>query len=368
MQLSLGKTNHRQVCTMFKLIYQNPNINRKVIGDTLAIDRAMVTHIYNYLVDQGWVIEQESTLKRLPLVLNENKIYAAGVEIQPEYQVLVITNLRGKVLFEKRFTEIVRDIVGFLRNTISPAIESSGLTVAGLGVAIPGIVVPAERKILRSVPFGADAELQLPENIIINNEPVTLFLDNDVRCWGWGRVAFNKETEPFFVFLQHFMDSKENPDLINRISGGSSYFANGKPCTGSNSCGGELPGIFRIEEFRSLHVGEEERANLKNNQENQEKYLKNFALTVAYFSTVFDVKKVFLAGFENSDTNFLVEKIKKYSSEYRFYPEYQKQEIVFERDNVTKTAYGACGFVFEELIVRPCETEAIESRIFPKKA
>ena len=368
MQLSLGKTNHRQVCTMYKLIYQNPNINRKVICDTLAIDRAMVTHIYNYLVEHGWVIEQESTLKRLPLVLNENKIYAAGVEIQPEYQVLVITNLRGKVLFEKRFTEVVRDIAGFLKNTISPAIESIGLTVSGLGVALPGIVVPSERKILRSVPFGADAEVQLPENIIINNEPVPLFLDNDVRCWGWGRVAFNKETEPFFVFLQHFIDSKDNSDLINRISGGSSYFANGKPCIGANSCGGELPGIFRIEEFRSLHIGEDERKTLKSNKENQEKFIKNYALIVSYLATVFDVKKVYLAGFENFDKASLIHKIEKYSSEYCLYPEFQKHEIVFENDDATKTAYGACGLVFEELIVRPCETESIDSRIFPKKA
>ena len=368
MQLSLGKTNHRQVCTMLKLVYQNLNTNRKFVGETLAIDRAMVTHIYNYLVEQGWLIEQESTLKRLPLVLNENRIYAAGVEIQPEFQVLVITNLRGKVLFEKRFSETVRDIVGFLKNTVGPAIEKSGLTVAGLGIAVPGIVLPTERKILRSVSFRPDAEIQLPENIIINNEPVPLFLDNDVRCWGWGRVAFNKETEPFFVFLQHFIESKENPELIKRISCGSAFFANGKPCIGANSCGGELPGIFRIEEFRSLHIGEDERETLKSNKENQEKFIKNYALIVSYLATVFDVKKVYLAGFENFDKASLIQKIEKYSSEYCLYPEFQKHEIVFENDDVTKTAYGACGLVFEELIVRPCETESIDSRIFPKKA
>ena len=368
MQLSLGKTNHRQVCTMLKLVYQNLNINRKFVGETLAIDRAMVTHIYNYLVEQGWLIEQESTLKRLPLVLNENKIYAAGVEIQPEFQVLVITNLRGKVLFEKRFSETVRDIVGFLKNTVGPAIEKSGLTVAGLGIAVPGIVLPTERKILRSVPFGPDAEIQLPEVLFINKEAVPLFLDNDVRCWGWGQVAFNKETEPFFVFLQHFIDSKDNPDLINRISGGSAYFANGKPCIGANSCGGELPGVFRIEEFRSIHIGEDEKETLKSNKENQEKFIKNYALIVSYLATVFDVKKVYLAGFENFDKASLIQKIEKYSSEYCLYPEFQKHEIVFENDDATKTAYGACGLVFEELIVRPCETESIDSRIFPKKA
>lgn len=368
MQLSLGKTNHRQVCTMLKLVYQNKNINRKVIGDTLAIDRAMVTHIYNYLVQQNWVLNQESTLKRLPLVLNENRIFAAGVEIQPEYQVLVISNLRGKVLFEKQFKEKVENFVSFIKNIIVPAVESSGYSVAGLGIGIPGIVVSSERKVLKSVPFNSREEVVFPECVTINGKEVPLFLDNDVRCWGWGRVAFEKETEPFFVFLQHFMDSPENPDLIQRISGGSSYFVNGKPCVGAHGCGGELPGIFRIEEFRSLHVGEDERENLKNNPEMKEKFLKNYALTVSYFSTVFDVKKIFLAGFENFDTDFLIGKIQKYSDGYRFYPEFQNQEIILEQDNVTKTAYGACGFVFEELIVRPCETEAIESRIFPKKA
>lgn len=367
MQLSLGKTNHRQVCSMLKLVYQNLNINRKVIGETLSIDRAMVTHIYNYLVEQGWLIEQESTLKRLPLVLNENRIFAAGIELQPEYQILIITNLRGKVLFERKFFEEVNNIPSFIKEFIVPAIEESGIKVAGLGLGVPGIVIPAERKILCSVPLGIKEEIQLSDTITVNNEEVPLFLDNDVRCWGWGRVAFEKEFSSFFVFIQHFMDSKDNPDIIKRISGGSSFFVNGKPVTGANGCGGELPGIFRIEEYRSLHVGEEERENLKNDKQNQEKFIKNYALIVSYLSTVFDVNKVYLAGFENFDKDLLMQKIEKYSSEYRFYPDYQKQKIVLERDNVTKNAYGACGLVFEELIVRPCETEAVESLIFPKK-
>jgi len=366
MQLSLGKTNYRQVCSVLKLVYQNPTINRKVIGETLAVDRAMVTHIYNFLVENGWLIEQESTLKRLPLVLNENKILSAGVEIQPEYQVLVISNMRGKVLFERRFSEQVSDINLFLAQKIIPVLESSGLDVAGIGIGVPGIVLPSERKILKSVPFGNGNEIQLPEFLTIKNQKIPLFLDNDVRCFGWGRVAFEKENGPFMVFLQHFMDSPENPELIQRISGGSSYFFGGKPSVGANGCGGELPGIFRIGEFHDLHIVEKDRAQMKNNIELQEKFLNNFALTVSYFATVFDVEKVILAGFENINVDYLVSKIEKYSSEYRFYPEFQKFETVLEKDNVTKTAYGACGLVFEELIVRPCENASIESIIFSK--
>ena len=97
-----------------------------------------------------------------------------------------------------------------------------------------------------------------------------------------------------------------------------------------------------------------------------DKFLKNCALTVAYLSNVFDVNCVYMEGFEGMDKEFLLEKTRKYLKEYRFYPEIQNTELFLEEEDMKRTALGACGYVCEQLIVAPCESDAVESRLFQK--
>lgn len=363
MEISLGKTNHRQVCSMLKLIYQNPGINRKALVESLCIDRAMVTHIYNYLVSQGWLLEQESTQKRLPLLLNENRIYAAGVEIQPESQNLSVCNLSGKEVFQKSFEEPVTDIPSFLNDFIYPVLEKLDLEVAGIGLALPGICNKEDNKILKSFPFNISDPVTFPTEVTVKGKNIPLFVDNDVRCWGWGKIAFQKEKNSFFVFSQHFIDDKEDESRFSRITGGGAFFMDGKPVTGANGCAGEMPCVFRFDDFRNFFIPLEDRYNMKSKKETREEYLKSIGLTVSFISTILDFKKVFISGFENMPKPLLRTLIDRGFSQYRFYPELQNVEVVFEDDYQYTTAKGACGLVLEELIVRPCEKEELVSRL-----
>lgn len=379
MKLSLGKTNFRQVCTMLKFIYRTPGINRKQLGEVLCIDRAMVTHIYNYLVEQGWLIEQESALKRLPLVLNTQRLYVAGVEIQPEFQIIIVTDISGKIVFEKYLKDKVQDPVKFLTDIVVPELRNCGYKISAVGVGIPGIVLSSEKKILRSVPFGLTSEISFPsevcitenpdasEEALLGDGPVPVFVENDVRCWGWGKVAFEKDFSSFIVFLQHFIDDPEDSSKFCRITGGSTLFMNAKPLTGAHGCAGEMPGIFRVEDYKANHVPEVIRNSMKTDRASMEKYLKNMALTISLFSNTLDVNKVFISGLENMDVEFLKEKIRKYVSEYRFYPDLQDLDVQFCPSDYKTTALGACGYVLEELIVAPCETEALDSKLFSKR-
>lgn len=367
MKLSLGKTNYRQVCSMLKLVYRTPGINRKQLGEALCIDRAMVTHIYNYLVEQGWLIEQESALKRLPLILNTSRIYVAGVEIQPEFQVIIVSDIAGRIVYEKKLNEKISDLTHFFKETVINSLAECGCEVAAIGLGIPGIVLSSENKVLRSVPFGLTEEVQFPEEITINEKTIPVFVENDVRCWGWGKVAFQKDFSTFIVFLQHFIDDPKDPSKFCRITGGSALFMNAKPVTGSHSCAGELPGLFRIEDYKANHVPEIKRLDMKNDRASMEKYLKNMAITIAIFSNTLDAGKVFISGLENMDVDFLKSKINQYFSEYRFYPELQKLDVDFCLPDYRSTALGACGYVLEQLIVAPCDSEAVDSKLFPKK-
>lgn len=367
MALSLGKTNFRQVCSVLRLVYREPLANRKMIGDSLGLDRAMVTHIYNYLVEHGWLISQESSLKRLPLVLNKNRIFSLGVEVQPEYQVFVVSNLKGEIVLEETYTHKITDPLEFLQNTIIPFIKNLDVEVAGVALGLPGIVNSSNNKLVRSVPFLFSSEVTFPDEIEINDKKIPVYIENDVRCCGWEKVAFQKEYTPFFFYTQHFLDDQDDPLKLGRITNGGAFFFEGKPFTGGNGCAGEMPGIFRIPDFSKMHVTEDERSLMKIEKGFQEKHLKNTALTLAYLSNVFDVSKVYLNGFEHMDLDFLQTKISEYASQYRFYPDLQKLNLVIETNNSIKTALGAAGLVFEELIVRPCEGEISDSVLFEKK-
>lgn len=366
MTLSLGKTNLRQVCGVLKLIYRCPEINRKALGEQLGVDRAMITHIYNYLVENKWIIEQNSPLKRLPLILNKDRLYSAGVELEPEYQVIVISNLRGEVVYKKYLHEKITDLVTFFYETVLSVIADSEYKVAGIAVAIPGIVNSTENKIIRSVPFNLKEEIQFPEEVDFLSERIPVYIENDVRCWGWGKVAFLQESKPFFVIKQHFITDENDEHKIARISGGGAFFTDFKPSAGGHGCAGELPFMFRLDDYKDMHVSEDERRDLMTNRESMEKFLKNCALTISYLSNVFDVSRVFIEGFENMDTAYLLGKVRKYLEEYRFYPDIQKTDIILEAPDLNRGAYGATGFVFEKLIVEPFDTNSIESRLFKK--
>ena len=97
--MAIGKTKYWQICSILKLIYQNPGITRKELSNLLCIDKAMITHIVNYLTADEWLIKQNHFAKKIPLSLNENRLYVAGIEIQPEYQRLAVCNINGTILY-----------------------------------------------------------------------------------------------------------------------------------------------------------------------------------------------------------------------------------------------------------------------------
>ena len=100
--MAIGKTKYWQICSILKLIYQNPGITRKELSNLLCIDKAMITHIVNYLTADEWLIKQNHFAKKIPLSLNENRLYVAGIEIQPEYQRLAVCNINGTILYKNK--------------------------------------------------------------------------------------------------------------------------------------------------------------------------------------------------------------------------------------------------------------------------
>ena len=369
MGISFGKTNYRQICQMLKLVYQDKNMTRSRISSTLDIDRAMVTHIYQYLVKEGWIKEQPTNLKKLPLRLCENKLFAAGIEIQPEYQILTICNIAGTIVFEHKWNNKIKSVSDFILNTACPLLETSEYEVAGAAIAIPGICDTKQSSILRSVPFNIKESITLHSEISVKGKNIPLYVENDIRCWSWGKVSFNKEYDSFMTVIQHFIEDKDDKLRFSRITGGLSFFINGKPMLGAHGCAGEMPVLFKVKELQDTgnYLTYEQRLEVRSNKEIAKQFLENTAITLSYLSTVFDAKKIFISGFEAFHTKDIENSIKNLLKQYQFYPDLQHVEIISEASKPEETSRGACGLVFEELFVRDCETEALDSRLIAKK-
>jgi DNA-binding MarR family transcriptional regulator len=367
MKLTLGKTNYRQICSILKLIYQYPNITRKELGEILSIDRAMVTHILKYLIADGWLVEQNASEKRLPLTLVPTRLYAAGVEIQPEYQQLVVSSIDGKIVFKKSSKKKITDITSFIEEEVKPVLKKMPVSIAGLAVAVPGICNAQANEIIRSVPFEQASPVKIETPLDSTDIPV--FVENDVRCWGWGKVAFEKQYDDFLVLLHHFIDDPNNRNRYKRISAGAAFFSKGTPLEGAHRCAGELPGFFRIDEYRSTdnYIPYSKRLEMKHMPKVQEKFIKDMAITASYLSTIVDVQTVYVTGFENIAPSSIEEKIQRYMNQYHFYPDLQQTIVKCEKNSKTETALGACGLVFENLFVKSCENEVPQSRLIKQK-
>ena len=71
--MAFGKTKYWQICSILKLIYQKPGITRKELSNLLCVDKAMITHIINYLTADNWLIKQDQFAKK-NYYLSINKI------------------------------------------------------------------------------------------------------------------------------------------------------------------------------------------------------------------------------------------------------------------------------------------------------
>ncbi|HKL85580.1 MAG TPA: MarR family transcriptional regulator [Treponemataceae bacterium] len=353
--MNVGKTKAWQILSILKLIYQYPGITRKELSLHLDTDRAMITHILNYLIENEWIEKQDPYSKNLPLTLIKDRIFAAGIEIQPEYQVRVITNLEGEIIFEEYTTHTIISIECYLEEHVYPWITQQKIPLCGLTVALPGIYNSAENKLLRSQPFNLRDPVIFPRLIPCTDIP--LFIDNDVRCWGWGKVAFEKQFEDFLVLLFIFIEDNCSSDMYKRITNGAAFFSNGKARIGAHGCSGELPGFFRIDEYRSTssYIPYDKRLKMKSLPQVYSKWLNQTAATASYLATVFDSQKMYISGSTNIDSDLFTEKISSFLSQYQFYPEIQNIEVLWEPFKSSATAQGASGFVFENLFVLSLE-------------
>lgn len=359
--MAIGKTKFWQICSILKLIYQQPGITRKELSTLLSVDKAMITHIINYLASDNWLIKKDPFAKRIPLYLNENRLYVAGVEIQPEYQRMAVCNIQGSVLFQKEWSIKSPEISDFLFKELAKTLDEIPYDIFAVGLAVPGVCDTENKLIVASNPFKITIPRELPKTI--GKKEIPLFVENDTRCLGWNKVAFEKKFGNFLLMTHQSIDNPENEDEFIRISSGLSFFSKGQSWVGAHNCAGEIPDLFSIKEYAAGNnfIPYCEKLKMKNNPQTQLSVLKNIAIISSYTATLFDAEKlyIYISGLPVTDDYF--EQVKHYVERFHFYPAIQKTEIIVEKLDSISIAKGACGFVFENLFVRPCDRDLPQS-------
>ncbi len=232
--LSIVKKENSQLIR--KILYDNSPISRTEIAQRIALSLPTVTSNISKLISCGAVKEITSApeadakaLGRRPVMLDYAPDYGyyIGVELSPYWTYLVITDLRGRLIFQKRNPKAVEqysEMVAGLGQVILENIHEAGLTpsrIIGVGVCLPGFIDAESGSIynnMRREWSNHKLAFDLEKLIVL---PVRI--ENNVRARAIGFDLFHREYSEsplLYYFISHGIGCSMIVDR-NVISGAS---------------------------------------------------------------------------------------------------------------------------------------------------
>ena len=173
------------------LLARGGPLSRAEIAERLELSPATLTASTRRLLAEGLVVEGDprSTMQTgrpsIPLALVPESVHVLGVQVAHEHVTGVLTRLDAEIVhgFRRGFDPAAPDAVDTLIDLIRTEIAETarrGLRLAGLGVAVPGVVDPENGTLRMSVRLGwtgmpLAARLRLALKL-----PV--FVDNDISA------------------------------------------------------------------------------------------------------------------------------------------------------------------------------------------
>lgn len=226
--------------SVLRLIWREHQISRAEISRQLNLSRSTVTEIIKELLPTGLVAETgigESSGGRKPIVLEfqDEAKGILGIDIGASHVSVVLTNLRGKLLFWKEKEHPVREdsegtykVIDELCNECFLSLKYDAKKLLSIGVAVPSPVDPIHPEYLSEtiIPawHGKSGLERLREKY-----GVPVYLDNDANLgalsehwWGAGRGVND------LIFIK----------ISNGI--GAGYILGGKLYRGAKGIAGEM--------------------------------------------------------------------------------------------------------------------------------
>ncbi|MCX7795753.1 MAG: ROK family transcriptional regulator [bacterium] len=171
-------------------------INRYEIAKKTSLSPATVTNITEKLIKVGFITEIPSSVskrgrKPINLTLSNLDYLSVGIEIDSHYITGVIIGLNGEILKNKKIQidkstpEYIFEGSIELYNSLIKDIDKK--TIIGLGLGIPGLIDPKNRKVLFSAVLGWKDVLV---DDFFKDINIPLFIEDNVRAITLGELWY----------------------------------------------------------------------------------------------------------------------------------------------------------------------------------
>ncbi len=214
---SLSFQHSGNIALVLRALRDNPGLTRSQLADDLHLDRSTISNITGSLIQDGVIREGKSGdagprggRRPISLQINNERICALGIEIEPELYRAVVIDAANRLVFQEERaltgTQPVEEIE-LRAGEICEDLIRRGTPIVGVGYGIPGSVEPIKGRIIRSralaisdLHLRPDLEVSLPGNV---RTYIPVAVDNDANCCALGELhsARQGDTPADLVFI-----------------------------------------------------------------------------------------------------------------------------------------------------------------------
>lgn len=364
----LNSLSDLNILRILNLIWRAKKISRIEIASILKMDKSTVTKIISRLEQKNLVQETafgesqpQGGRKRIFLEINGNFACVGGIQINTEQMIVCLADLRGTILFESAqkideddyakngFAGILQSGIKLLQKNA----ERMRISIAGIGLGVPGIVDIENKKIIQSIPLLIEKPFDIAR-VASELVDVPIFLENDARCCCYAERIGGK-LKPSKNFMYVFIDYRRLNPVKNspkNISVGLGFASKEKIFHGANSCMGEFRSIFWSDTSSSqFSLATQNILNLES--EKAQKIFVELSKNVAFLVNTLSLELVFVGGIEKPFSEKLVNLIRKESERLWPYEWNKTKSIEIANISTRAVSYGAMMMVLDKIFSVP---------------
>lgn len=364
----LNSLSDLNILRILNLIWRAKKISRIEIASILKMDKSTVTKIISRLEQKNLVQETafgesqpQGGRKRIFLEINGNFACVGGIQINTEQMIVCLADLRGTILFESAqkideddyakngFAGILQSGIKLLQKNA----ERMRISIAGIGLGVPGIVDIENKKIIQSIPLLIEKPFDIAR-VASELVDVPIFLENDARCCCYAERIGGK-LKPSKNFMYVFIDYRRLNPVKNspkNISVGLGFASKEKIFHGANSCMGEFRSIFwRDTSSSQFSLATQNILNLES--EKAQKIFVELSKNVAFLVNTLSLELVFVGGIEKPFSEKLVNLIRKESERLWPYEWNKTKSIEIANISTRAVSYGAMMMVLDKIFSVP---------------
>jgi predicted NBD/HSP70 family sugar kinase len=355
-----------------QLIWKTPGISRVDIARELNLYRSTVTNIISSLLEEHVVYEGEEGCgvsrggrKPITLRLNERFGCVVGFDIQPSHFRVVILDITGSLLWQRKGILPKVDFEGillFLMDLVLEQVAAIGIPLLAVCAGIPGIVDTDNGIILYAEPFKLkDYDLH---SFFAGRYDVPVFVENDANCTAWLEMTANRNLGlgDFVCLIADYHEGNYQFGDRSGIGVGIGLSIGNKVYHGSHHSAGELCSLsWREESIGQTGLPEQLLMSSSTDREAWTVWMNDLFSSLVPVVSVVDPRFVFIHGRPFGDEEAIRELLDRHCPQFPALLEKIGCKMVFNAHDETVVAKGAATMFLQKLFAIP-ELSEIESR------